>query len=78
VGVIVQRDDECTAVVKKNDDSGWSSDGVMLWLGKMQNGDTVEWWREWQRLRWSFYSNGGLESDGPGRMSCSGGANSIL
>jgi hypothetical protein len=37
--------------VKGNGDGGWSSDDMVLWLGKMHNGDTVEWWEEWSRLR---------------------------
>jgi uncharacterized membrane-anchored protein len=30
VGIIVSRDDEHWMVVKENDDSGWSSDDMML------------------------------------------------
>jgi hypothetical protein len=37
--------------VKGNDGDRWSSDGVVLCLGMRQNGDAVEWWREWPRLR---------------------------
>jgi hypothetical protein len=37
--------------VKGNNGDEWSFDGVMLWLGRRQNGDTVEWWGEWPRLR---------------------------
>jgi hypothetical protein len=59
VAVIVQMDDECGTVVKGNDGGGWSSDGVVLWLGMSQNGDEVEWWGEWLRLRYPFYSSGG-------------------
>jgi hypothetical protein len=44
--VIVRRDDEHVTVIKGNDDGGWSSDGVVLWLGKRQNSDVIEWWRE--------------------------------
>jgi hypothetical protein len=33
----------CETVVKSNDGDGWSSDGVALWLGRRQNGDTIEW-----------------------------------
>jgi hypothetical protein len=44
MGVIVQRDDERETGVKGNDDGGWSSDGVVLWLRRRQNGDVVEWW----------------------------------
>jgi hypothetical protein len=47
----VLRDDERGMAVKLNYDSGWSSDGVMLWLGRGQNRDAVEWWGEWPRLR---------------------------
>jgi hypothetical protein len=51
VGVIVRRDDGHEALGKGNDNGGWSSDGVVLWLGRGQNGDTVEWWGEWAMLR---------------------------
>jgi hypothetical protein len=54
VCVVVWRDDERETTVKKNDGDGWSSDGVMLWLGMRQNENTIEWWREWSRLRWPF------------------------
>jgi hypothetical protein len=46
VGVIVRRDDRHGTAVKENDDGGWSSDGVALWLGIRQNENTVEWWGE--------------------------------
>jgi hypothetical protein len=46
VGVVVQKDDGCETVVKGNDDYGWSSDGVVLWLGMRQNEDADEWWGE--------------------------------
>jgi hypothetical protein len=46
VGVVAQRDDERGTVLKGNDDGRWSSDGVVLWLGRRQNKDAVEWWRE--------------------------------
>jgi hypothetical protein len=42
----MRRDDVRETVVKGNNGGKWSSDGMMLWLGRMQNGDTVEWWRE--------------------------------
>jgi hypothetical protein len=29
-------------VVKGNNGGGWSSDGVVLWLGTRQNGNVVE------------------------------------
>jgi hypothetical protein len=32
--------------VKGNAGDGWSSDGVVLWLERGQNGDAVEWWGE--------------------------------
>jgi hypothetical protein len=32
--------------VKENNDGRWSSDDVMLWLGRSQIRDVVEWWRE--------------------------------
>jgi hypothetical protein len=46
VGVIVRRDDRRGTAVKENDDGGWSSDGVTLWLGIRQNENTVECWGE--------------------------------
>jgi hypothetical protein len=42
----VRRDDGRGTAVKRNDDDEWSSDGVVLWLKRRQNGDVVEWWRE--------------------------------
>jgi hypothetical protein len=51
VGVIVWRDDGCEIIVKGNDDVGWSFDVVMFCLGREQNGDAVEWWRERLKLR---------------------------
>jgi hypothetical protein len=42
----VRRDDERGMAVKGNDGGGRSSDGVVLWLGRRQNGDVVEWWGE--------------------------------
>jgi hypothetical protein len=51
MGVIVRRDDVHETVVKGNNGSEWSSDDVVLWLGRMQNEGTVEWWGEWLRLR---------------------------
>jgi hypothetical protein len=44
--VIVCKDDECGTTVKENDDGGWSFDGVVLWLARRQNGDTIELWGE--------------------------------
>jgi hypothetical protein len=44
--VVVQRDDGCETAIKENNDDEWSSDDVVLWLGRRQNGDTVEWWKE--------------------------------
>jgi hypothetical protein len=40
------RDDEHETTAKGNNGDEWSFDGVMLWLGRRQNGDTVEWWGE--------------------------------
>jgi hypothetical protein len=51
MGVLIWRDDGRGMAVKGNDDGGWSSDGVMLYLGRRQNGDAVEWCGEWPRLR---------------------------
>jgi hypothetical protein len=50
-------------MVKGNDDGGWSFDSVVLWLVRRQNGDAVEWWGEWPRLRYPFYSEGGSRAD---------------
>jgi hypothetical protein len=41
---VVRKDDEYGTAVKGNGGGGWSSDGVVLWLGRRQNGDVVEWW----------------------------------
>jgi hypothetical protein len=59
VGVVVWRDDGRGTAVKGNGDDGWSSNGVVLWLGRRQNGDMVEWWGEWPRMRCPVYSSGG-------------------
>jgi hypothetical protein len=72
------REDGRGTTVKGNYGSKWSSDDLVLWLGRRQNGDMIELRGEWSRLRWSFYSSGGWESDGPGRMACCGGADSML
>jgi hypothetical protein len=37
------RDDRCEMTVKGNNGSGWSSDGMVFWLGRGQNEDAVEW-----------------------------------
>jgi hypothetical protein len=42
VSIIVQRDDRYKIMVKENDDGGWSSNDVVLWLGMRQNRDTVK------------------------------------
>ncbi len=42
MGVIVRSDDENETIVKENDDGGWSSDDMVLWLGMRQNRDTIE------------------------------------
>jgi hypothetical protein len=59
---VVRKDDERETAVKGNIDGGWSSDDVVLWLGRRQNGDVVEWWGEWPKLRWHFYSSAEWES----------------
>jgi hypothetical protein len=51
VGVIVRRDDGRGTAVNENNGDGWSSDGVVLWSGRWQNGDAVEWSGEWTMLR---------------------------
>jgi hypothetical protein len=66
--VIVRKDDGRRTVVKENDGDGWSSDGVVLWLGRRQNGDTIEW-KEWARL-W--------ESGCPRRVVGGSGVDSML
>jgi hypothetical protein len=38
----VQRDNGRTTAVKENDDGGWSSDDVVLWLERRQNINVVE------------------------------------
>jgi hypothetical protein len=45
---------------------------------RRQNEDTIEWWGEWSWLRLSFYTSGGCESDGPWRVVCCVGADSML
>jgi hypothetical protein len=42
VSVVVQKDDGHQTAVKGNDGGRWSSDGVVLWLERGQNGDVVE------------------------------------
>jgi hypothetical protein len=74
----VRRDDGHGTAVKGNDGGEWSSDGVVLQLGRRQNGDADEWWREWLRLRWHFFSSRGWESGGPGMVADGGGVDSIL
>jgi hypothetical protein len=46
VGVIVRRDDGRKTTVKGNDGGEWSSNGVVLSLGRMQNRDAVKCWGE--------------------------------
>jgi hypothetical protein len=43
VNIVVWSDDGHGTTVKENYDSGWSSDGVALWLERRQNGDVIEW-----------------------------------
>jgi hypothetical protein len=42
-GSVVWRDDVRGTVVKGNDGGRWSFDGMVLWLGRRQNEDAVEW-----------------------------------
>jgi hypothetical protein len=49
------RDDERGTTVKENNGGRWSSDSMVLWLGTRQNGDAVEWWGEWSRLRYYLF-----------------------
>jgi hypothetical protein len=42
----MRRNNEHRTDVKGNNGSEWSSDGVVLWLWRRQNGDTVEWLEE--------------------------------
>jgi hypothetical protein len=42
----MRRDDVREIAVKENDSGGWSSDGMVLCLGKRQNEDAIEWWGE--------------------------------
>jgi hypothetical protein len=74
----VWRDDGRGTMVNRNDSSGWSSNGVVLWLGRRQNRDVIEWWGEWPWFRWSVYSSGGWESGGPGRVTCCSSAASMV
>jgi hypothetical protein len=50
----VWRDNRRETIMKGNNGSGWSSDGMVLWLGSKQNGDAIEWLGECPRLRWFF------------------------
>jgi hypothetical protein len=40
--------------VKGNDNGRWSSDDVVLWLGRRQNGDAVEWWERVDKVEMTF------------------------
>jgi hypothetical protein len=42
IDVVVCRDNGCVTTVKGNNDDEWSSDGVVRWLGRKQNRDTIE------------------------------------
>jgi hypothetical protein len=44
--VVIRIDDRRETTVKGNNSGGWSSDGVVLWLGRRQNEDAVEWFGE--------------------------------
>jgi hypothetical protein len=76
--VIVRRDKGRGTAVKENNDDGWSSNDVVLWLERRQNEDVVEWWEECPRLRWHFYSSGGWELDCSRRVAGGGSAYLIL
>jgi hypothetical protein len=41
--VIVWMDDGHGLAEKGNDGRDWSSDDMVLWLGRRQNEDTIEW-----------------------------------
>jgi hypothetical protein len=47
-------------------------------LGRRPNGDEVEWWEEWPRPGWPFYSSRGREADCPGRVVGSGGVDLMI
>jgi hypothetical protein len=49
--VVMRRDDGHGTMVKRNDGGRWSFNGVVLWLGRRQIRDAVEWWGEWPMLR---------------------------
>jgi hypothetical protein len=51
VGAVVWRDNGRGAEVKGNSGGGWSSDGLVFWLGRRQNEDAVAWWGEGPMLR---------------------------
>jgi hypothetical protein len=78
MGVVVRMDNGRETTLKGNNDSGWSSDGVVLLLVRRQNGDMVEWWGEWPRLRWPFYSSAGWEWGCLRRVAGGGGVDSML
>jgi hypothetical protein len=52
----------------------------MMWCSgwRRQNEDVIKWCGEWSRLRWSFYSSWGWELSGLKRVTCYGGADSML
>jgi hypothetical protein len=76
--VIVRRDDGRGTTVKGNINDGWSFDGVVLWFGRSQHGDAIEWWEESPKLILYFYSSGGWESGCPGRVTGGGDADSMV
>jgi hypothetical protein len=51
MSIVVRRDDGHGKTVKGNDGDRWSSDGLVLQLGRRQNGDAVKWWGKWSVLR---------------------------
>jgi hypothetical protein len=43
MGIVMQRDDGHETSIKGNDGGGWGPDGMVLWLGRRQNKDVIEW-----------------------------------
>jgi hypothetical protein len=52
--VVVRRDDRSGTVMKGNDGGGWSFDGLVLWLGRGQNRDTIKWWGRVAKFNMTF------------------------
>jgi hypothetical protein len=43
MNAIVQRGNGCGTPVKENNGDRWCFDDVVLWIGRRQNGDAIEW-----------------------------------